>query len=147
MLSGNCYQFCTFKNLIFSIHYHFRLYHLCKLLGWTLGPNLSMKGNGDPFYECDRFKCGLVWSTGGIRKQLAGQDDCLSGLGSSHTRGHWGHRRVWSMVLRCLAPQSTQRHHNGVFTGLIALSPFPSPFSLSGHLYLLPLPSLLYSTL
>lgn len=73
-----------------------------------------MKGNGDPVYECNRFKCGLVRGTGGIRKQLAGQDSRLSGLGSSHTRGHWGHRRVWRMVLRYLAPQSTQRHHSGV---------------------------------
>jgi len=35
----------------------------------------------------------------------------------------------------------------GMITGLIALSPFDSPFSPPGHLYLLPPPSLLYLTL
>ena len=35
----------------------------------------------------------------------------------------------------------------GVITGLIGLSPFDSSFSSSGHLYLLPSPSLLYITL
>ena len=35
----------------------------------------------------------------------------------------------------------------GVITALIAISPFDSPFSPPGHLYLLPPPSLLYLTL
>ena len=35
----------------------------------------------------------------------------------------------------------------GVITGLIALSPFDSPFSPPGHLYLLPPHFLLYLTL
>ena len=35
----------------------------------------------------------------------------------------------------------------GVITSLMALSPFDSPFSPPGHLYLLPPPSLLYLTL